>query len=63
MIQYVDRVREAGGAVRFKPLGAGRTSIGVRQNRVSWFKGRIYLIRVAPGALTPGELLLGGPPR
>ncbi len=25
----------------FKPLGPGRTSIGVRQNRVSWFKGRI----------------------
>jgi hypothetical protein len=60
MTHYVDGVRELSGAVAFKPLGPGRTSIGVRQNRVSWFKGRIRLIRVTPSALGPADLLKVG---
>src|SRR5262245_39295067 len=54
MSHYVDGVRELGGEVAFKPLSEGRTSIGVRQNRVSWFKGRIRLIRITPAVLLPG---------
>ena len=50
MTHYVDGVREVSGETVFAPLGAGRTSIGVRQNRVSWFKGRIHSLRVAPSA-------------
>lgn len=46
MTHSVDGVPESSGEVAFKPLGAGRTSIGVRQNRVSWFKGRIREIRI-----------------
>lgn len=57
MTHYVDGVRQGTGSVAFKPLGPGRTSIGVRQNRVSWFKGRIRLIRFSPAALPPAELL------
>ncbi|MCX6544590.1 MAG: LamG domain-containing protein [Acidobacteria bacterium] len=57
MAHYVDRVRQGSGAVAFKPLGPGRTSVGVRQNLVSWFKGRIRLIRITPAALPPEELL------
>ena len=38
------RARRARGDVAFTPLAAGRTSIGVRQNRVSWFKGRIRAV-------------------
>jgi beta-xylosidase/acetyl esterase/lipase len=53
MTHYVDGVREASGSVAFRPLAAGRTSIGVRQNRVSWFKGRIREIRIAPGVVIP----------
>ena len=45
MTHAVDGVVEQSGTIRFAPLGAGRTSIGVRQNQVSWFKGRIHLIR------------------
>jgi hypothetical protein len=57
MSHYVNGTREATGMVRIAPLGAGRTSIGVRQNRVSWFKGRIRLIRVTPEALAQDRLL------
>lgn len=57
MTSYVDGVRELSGDVAFDPLKAGRTSIGVRQNLVSWFKGRIRLIRISPDALPPAQLL------
>lgn len=57
MTHWVNGVRELQGPVAFQPLRAGRTSIGVRQNLVSWFKGRIRLIRITPDALAPGELL------
>jgi hypothetical protein len=60
MTHYVDGVRQGTGLVAFKPLGPGRTSIGVRQNQVSWFKGRIRLIRITPAALPPAELLKVG---
>ena len=36
-------------------------SIGVRQNLVSWFKGRIHTVRISAGVLAPEELLV--PPR
>ena len=57
MAHYVNGVREMTGDVRFGPLGAGRTSIGVRQNLVSWFKGQIRLVRITPDALPPARLL------
>lgn len=62
MAHCVDGVREASGAVQLRPLGAGRTSIGVRQNRVSWFKGRIRMVRITPEAL-PSTRLLAVPPQ
>ena len=57
MAHYVDGVRELAGDVAFKTLGAGRTSIGVRQNLVSWFKGRIRLVRFTPEALPVARLM------
>jgi PelA/Pel-15E family pectate lyase len=57
MTHYVDGVREMSGETAFAPLQGGRTSIGVRQNRVSWFKGQIHRIRVTGAALTPPSLL------
>ena len=48
MKHYVDGKTEQSGGVAFQPLAAGRTSVGVRQNRVFWFKGRIRQIRVIP---------------
>jgi hypothetical protein len=49
MAQFVDGKKELEGVVAFGPMGAGRTSIGVRQNRVSWFRGMIRLVRVWDG--------------
>lgn len=54
---YVDAVEQGSGAVAFKPMSSGHTSIGVRQNRVSWFKGRIHTVRITPSALAPSRLL------
>lgn len=56
MAHYVDGVRERSGDVAFK-IGAGRTSIGVRRNKVSWFKGRIRMIRITPEALAPDRFI------
>jgi PelA/Pel-15E family pectate lyase len=60
LTSYVDGVQQMTGAVAFTPLGEGKTSIGVRQNRVSWFKGRVRLVRITPDAL-PADRLLAKP--
>jgi hypothetical protein len=57
MTHYVDGKKELEGQVAFGPLGPGRVSIGVRQNKVSWFKGRIRLVRITPAALSAAQLL------
>ena len=57
MTHYVDRERQGGGEVTFPPMKDGQTSIGVRQNMVSFFKGRIRLVRFTPEALAPNALL------
>jgi hypothetical protein len=56
MRHFVNGVEEASGLVAFTPLGAGRTSIGVRQNLVSWFKGNVREIRVSARALEAAQL-------
>ncbi len=62
MTHYVDGTRELSGHVAFQPLGQGQTSIGVRLNRRSWFKGRIRTVRMSPEAL-PADRLLKAVPR
>ncbi len=57
MAHYVDGARESSGALPFSSLGEGRTSIGVRQDQRSWFKGRIHLIRITPDALPADRLM------
>jgi hypothetical protein len=56
MSHYIDGVLELQGDVAFMPMSAGRTSLGVRQNLVSWFKGAISEVRFAPGALRADQL-------
>jgi hypothetical protein len=56
MRHYVDGVLQGEGTVAFETLKAGRTSIGVRQNRVSWFKGRVAEVCITPRAVEPDEL-------
>jgi hypothetical protein len=58
MTHYVDGKKELEGQVAFGPLGPGRVSLGVRQNKVSWFKGRIRMVRITPSTLPAGQLLM-----
>jgi hypothetical protein len=50
---YVDGKKELEGQIPFSPFTLGQTSIGARQNRVNWFKGSIYKLRITPSALSP----------
>lgn len=54
---YVNGELELSEAIRFEPQLRGRTSLGVRINRVNWFKGAIRTARFSPCALTPDEFL------
>ena len=60
MSHYVNGQLELEGAVSFAPMAAGRTSIGVRQNRVSWFKGAISEVRFTPAAQPAARLRTEG---
>jgi hypothetical protein len=57
MTHVVDGTTEMSGPVDFKPLGPGPTSIGVRQNLVSWFSGRIAEVRVTASVLSSRQML------
>ncbi len=54
---YVNGIKELEGKVILSPLKGGKTSIGVRQNEVSWFRGAIYGIRFTAKALTPKDFM------
>lgn len=56
MSHFVSGKKELEGAVAFPAMGPGRISLGVRQNRVYWFKGCIAQVRFSPYALAPEAL-------
>ena len=47
----------AEAAVPFAPLGAGQTALGMRLNKVHWFKGAILRVRITRRALPDDELM------
>lgn len=55
MRHFVNGVEELSTKIEYLPQSAGRTSLGVRQNKVFWFKGAIRELRVTPRALEPKE--------
>ena len=57
MRHYVNGVSELSQEIAFEPQGRGQTSIGVRINRVCWFKGAIRQVRFTPEALSPEAFL------
>jgi hypothetical protein len=57
MRHYVNGAEEMSGALAFHPLGQGKTSIGVRMNRLFWFKGAIRRVRFTPSVLNPEDFL------
>jgi hypothetical protein len=57
MRHYVDGKVEMSGLLTIAPLQQGQTSIGVRINRVYWFKGAIRKARFTAKALAPNEFM------
>lgn len=54
---YVDGVREGAAEIRLAPHGPGHASVGMRINRVFYFKGAVHLARFTRRALSPAEFL------
>lgn len=48
---YVNGKQELTETFHFSPIQTGQTSIGVRLNKKSWFKGSIYSITISPDVL------------
>ena len=57
MRHFVDGKEELSGPLNIQPLGGGNTSIGVRMNRVFWFKGAVRKARFTPRALSRREFM------
>ena len=54
---YVNGVRQGGGEAQLAPHGPGHASVGVRINKVYFFKGAVRLARFTRRALSPAEFL------
>jgi hypothetical protein len=60
MRHYVNGELELTGNVSYIPVSSGQTSVGVRLNKRSWYKGAIHKLKVTHRALEPGEFLTTG---
>lgn len=56
MAHYVNGKEELDGPIAFRPMTSGRMSLGVRLNKVSWYKGCIREVRFTPRALAAESL-------
>lgn len=54
---YVDGVREGSAELQLAPHGPGHASVGVRINKVFYFKGAVSQARFTRRALSPAEFL------
>ena len=54
---YVGDELQGETAVKLAPQGAGHSSLGVRINKVYWFKGAVYEARFTRRALGVGDFL------
>lgn len=57
MRHYVNGIQEMAALIQYEPLKPGQTSLGVRLNRVFWFKGAIRKVRFTHDALAPANFL------
>jgi hypothetical protein len=56
MAIFVDGKKELEGEIEFAPMKNGRMSLGVRLNKVYWYKGAIREVRLTPSALPDDQL-------
>ena len=54
---FVNGKQELHEDFSFLPIESGQTSIGVRMNKVCWFKGAIYKIRITPKQVKPNRFM------
>jgi hypothetical protein len=54
---YVNGEKELEGVLNVATLKSGQTSVGMRQNEVSWFKGAVYKVRISSDALKPEDFI------
>jgi Concanavalin A-like lectin/glucanases superfamily len=57
MRHYVNGVQEMAALIQYQPMKPGQISLGVRLNRVFWFKGAIRKVRFTHDALAPADFL------
>ena len=56
MAHFVNGVKELESTIDFPPMQAGKISLGMRQNKIYWFKGGIREVRFHALALDAGAL-------
>jgi hypothetical protein len=54
---YINGSLDGEAQVHLAPQGAGKTSVGVRMNRLFYFKGAVHQARFSRRALSPAEFL------
>lgn len=54
---YVDGVQEGSAQLHLAPHGPGHASVGMRINKVFYFKGAVHMARFTRRALSPSEFL------
>jgi Concanavalin A-like lectin/glucanases superfamily len=57
MRHYVNGIQEMSALIQYQPMKPGQISLGVRLNRVFWFKGAIRKVRFTHDALAPANFL------
>ena len=57
MRHYVNGIQEMSALIQYQPMKPGQISLGVRLNRVFWFKGAIRKVRFTHDALAPADFL------
>jgi len=55
---FVNGVLEKEAPIAYVPQGPGHSSVGVRINHVSYFKGAVMRAHFAPRALAPSEFMM-----
>jgi len=58
---FVNGVLQGEAPLAFTPQGPGRSSVGVRMNKVNWFNGAVREARFTPRSLAPSEFRLPKP--
>jgi len=56
MSNFVNGVLESQGEMEFPPMNAGQTTLGVRHNLVSWYKGAIREVRIHQTSIPQEQL-------